>query len=132
MWTPILQRKEQLLRATQYVSEEALVDAANALLDGAIVAFPTETVYGLGASVWKQGAILQVFARKGRPADNPLIVHIAQEQHLQQIVEQIPPEAERLMECYWPGPLTIVLPKTSAVFDVVSAGLPSVAVRMPA
>lgn len=105
--------------------------AAGVLRWGGIVAFPTETVYGLGANAFNPAAVAKIFAAKGRPADNPLIVHIAREEELSGLVRKIPPTAYLLMEYFWPGPLTLVLPRTRAVPDIVTAGLDTVGIRMP-
>lgn len=104
---------------------------ADLLKNGGVVAFPTETVYGLGASVWNEAAIRQVFELKGRPADNPLIVHVSCYPHVKQLALDISPDARLLMQKFWPGPLTLVFRKTAAVPEIVSGGLPTVAVRMP-
>ena len=110
--------------------EESLALAAQILQSGGLVAFPTETVYGLGANALDPDAVRRIFAAKGRPADNPLIVHIWDESQLDGLCE-VSPAARALMAAYWPGPLTLLLPKKPAVPDVVTAGLPSVGVRMP-
>ncbi len=110
---------------------EGLLLAARFLQNGGLVAFPTETVYGLGAVYNNETALLKVFAVKGRPADNPLILHIYQLEQLNQIVSSISPLAERLIQCFWPGPLTLIFPKKAEVSSVVTANLNSVAVRMP-
>lgn len=104
---------------------------ADLLKNGGVVAFPTETVYGLGASVWNETAIRQVFELKGRPADNPLIVHVSCYPHVKQLALDISPDARLLMQKFWPGPLTLVFRKTATVPEIVSGGLPTVAVRMP-
>ena len=109
---------------------EALALAAELLRAGELVAFPTETVYGLGANALDPAAVLKIFAAKNRPADNPLIVHIAEREQLNGLCE-VTPTAENLMDAFWPGPLTLLLPKTAAVPDAVTAGLVSVGVRMP-
>lgn len=105
--------------------------AAKILKKGGIVAFPTETVYGLGASVWNKKAVKKIFRAKGRPADNPLIVHISHPAQLKELITKFPPAARRLTKYFWPGPLTIVCGATPNVPPEVTAGLPSVAVRMP-
>lgn len=105
--------------------------AAEILREGGLVAFPTETVYGLGAIYNIETAVLRIFAVKGRPADNPLIVHIWSGEQLAELAKEVTPEAARLMEKFWPGPLTLVFPKKPATPSVVTAGLPTVAVRMP-
>lgn len=110
---------------------EGLEPAAQVLRDGGLVAFPTETVYGLGAVCTKETALLNIFAVKGRPADNPLILHIYHLDQLGQIVNSISPAARKLIKRYWPGPLTLIFPKRPEVSSVVTAGLDTVAVRMP-
>ena len=109
---------------------EALQRAAELLGAGELVAFPTETVYGLGANALDREAVLSIFAAKGRPADNPLIVHIHDPAQLEDLCE-IPSLAPALMRAFWPGPLTMLFPKKEKVPAEVTAGLPTVAVRMP-
>lgn len=116
----------QLLPAT----EASLTLAARLFKEGQLVAFPTETVYGLGAHALDAEAVRGIFVAKGRPADNPLIVHIHDRSQLDDICE-VNDTAIRLMDAFWPGPLTIILPRKAAVPDVVTAGLDTVAVRMP-
>lgn len=118
--------KTQLLPAT----DDSLALAARLLADGELVAFPTETVYGLGAHAMDHNAVLGIFSAKGRPADNPLIVHIHDRSQLDGICE-VNDLAIRLMDAFWPGPLTIILPRKEAVPSSVTAGLDTVAVRMP-
>lgn len=108
-----------------------LNEAAKALAEGKLVAFPTETVYGLGANALNEEAVSNIFVAKGRPQDNPLIVHIANRDMLQGIVKEIPETVEKLMVAFWPGPLTIIFEKADAVPMRVTAGLTTVAVRMP-
>lgn len=98
---------------------------------GEVVAFPTETVYGLGADAWNPSAIKEVFRTKGRPADNPLIVHISNVSQVRDLVAFIPDSAKKLMSAFWPGPLTIILKKKPEVLDLITAGLDTVAIRMP-
>ncbi len=105
--------------------------AAEILENGGIVAIPTETVYGLAASAYDDNAIKKVFEAKGRPQDNPLIVHIADISQIHDIVSDFNEKAEELADRFWPGPLTMVLPRTDRVAESVSAGLDTVAVRMP-
>ena len=109
---------------------EAYRRAADLFADGQLVAFPTETVYGLGANALDAQAVLSIFAAKGRPADNPLIVHIHSRDQLDMLCE-IPPLAPVLMDAFWPGPLTLLFPKKVSVPPEVTACLPTVAVRMP-
>jgi L-threonylcarbamoyladenylate synthase len=101
------------------------------LNSGDIVAFPTETVYGLGANAWNPSAIQKVFKTKGRPSDNPLIVHISNIDQLQEFVSEVPESADTLIEKFWPGPLTLVFKKEPKVLDLITAGLDTVAIRMP-
>ena len=105
-------------------------EAAGILKAGGLVAFPTETVYGLGANAFDADAVLSIFTAKGRPADNPMIVHIHDRAQLDEIGD-IPSRAPVLMDAFWPGPLTILFPRRPSVPDVVTAGLSTVAVRMP-
>ena len=112
-------------------SPSSIEAAARAIRRGEVVAMPTETVYGLAANALDPAAAAKIFAAKGRPADNPLIVHIADRNDLCRYAE--PNEwSDRLTEAFWPGPLTVILPKKECIPSVVSAGLPSVAVRFPA
>ncbi len=106
--------------------------AALLLSDGELVAIPTETVYGLAANAFDPDAVLRIFQVKQRPAFDPLIVHVHHREQVEQVVSAIPPEAEALIERFWPGPLTLVLPKSPRVPDIVTSGLETVGVRMPA
>ncbi|ACA60638.1 Sua5/YciO/YrdC/YwlC family protein [Candidatus Desulforudis audaxviator MP104C] len=109
------------------------ITAAAALIrEGGLVAFPTETVYGLGANALDRQAVKRVFAVKGRPDDNPLIVHVGERAEISGLVRDLPPSAEKLIGLFWPGPLTLVLPRSDRVSPAVTAGLDKVAVRMPA
>ena len=110
---------------------ELIEQAAGVLRNGGLVAFPTETVYGLGADVLNLDAVRNVFAVKGRPSDNPLIVHVAGTRQLDDIVDEIPDKGKTLGEAFWPGPLTLVMKRTILVSDLVTGGLDTVAVRMP-
>lgn len=110
----------------------AIRRAAQILVCGGLVAFPTETVYGLGAAVSCAAAVERIFAAKGRPSDNPLIVHVAVPEQLDDVAARVPAAARELIEHFWPGPLSLVLPRSAAVPPQVSAGLSTVAVRMPA
>ncbi|ACF10899.1 Sua5/YciO/YrdC/YwlC family protein [Chlorobaculum parvum NCIB 8327] len=107
-------------------------EAASHLNRGETVAFPTETVYGLGADAFNPDAVAGIFRAKGRPSDNPLIVHVASPDRVGEVAREINEAAQRLIERYFPGPLTIVLKKRDSVPDIVSAGLPTVGVRCPA
>jgi len=104
---------------------------AELLKQGNLVVFPTETVYGLGASAWNPKAVQEIFATKGRPSDNPLIVHISSIDMVKQFTDQVPGRARTLMQKFWPGPLTLVFRKKPDVLDIVTAGLSTVALRMP-
>lgn len=117
---------------TQLRNLTALREAALRLREGKLIAFPTETVYGLGADAMNEAAVMNIFAAKGRPPDNPLIVHIGAQSQLGGIVSDIPVVAERLIDRFWPGPLTLVLPSAGKVSAHVTAQLSTVAVRMPA
>ena len=121
----------QIIRVTQEQDNEKLRPAAELIRAGGLVAFPTETVYGLGASAFCGDAVERIYQAKGRPSDNPLIVHISDRGQLSQIVSQVSETAQVLMDHFWPGPLTLVMPKTEQVPDVVTAGLSTVAVRFP-
>jgi L-threonylcarbamoyladenylate synthase len=110
---------------------ENIARAAELLRAGGVVAFPTETVYGLGALALDPGAVVHIFEIKRRPRFDPLIVHVLDRRMLAGVACNVAPIAERLIERFWPGPLTLVLDKSEAVPGVVTAGLPTVAVRMP-
>ena len=114
-------------------SAAKIEEAAKALREGQLVAFPTETVYGLGADATNEVAVAKIFAAQGRPQFNPLITHIANP-HLAEEYAQIEPAAKKLMDAFWPGSLTLVLPRSERcpIVDLVSAGLDTIAVRMPA
>ncbi|MGQ9622869.1 MAG: L-threonylcarbamoyladenylate synthase [Candidatus Caldatribacteriaceae bacterium] len=113
-------------------TEEAIERGALLLREGKLVAFPTETVYGLGACTFLPRAVARVFEVKERPFFDPLIVHVAEPGMAEELWERVDPRARLLIERFWPGPLTLVLPKKPIVPDIVTAGLPTVAVRMPA
>lgn len=113
------------------VTPAEIARAAAVLRAGGLVAFPTETVYGLGANALDERAVARVFEVKGRPRFDPLIVHVAEMNWLPRIVAEFPPRAAELARCFWPGPLTLVLPKTDLIPELVTAGSPAVAVRMP-
>jgi len=106
-------------------------EAAALLRDGGVVAFPTETVYGLGADALNPDAVARIFAAKGRPADNPLIVHVAEVDAIRAVTSALPSVAEAFIEAFFPGPLTLILPKATSVPNTVTAGLDTVGVRMP-
>lgn len=108
-----------------------LAKAAAMLQQGQLVAFPTETVYGLGANGLNEQAVKAIFAAKGRPSDNPLILHIDVADKITTLASEVPPNAAALIERYWPGPLTVVVKRRPIVPDVVTGGLDTVAIRLP-
>ena len=110
---------------------EVLKEAAQLLKQGDLLAFPTETVYGLGANGLDGEAVAKIYKAKGRPSDNPLILHIAEQKDLAQLVADIPANAQALIDRYWPGPLTVVLKRSEIIPDIVSGGLDTVGVRLP-
>lgn len=115
-----------------YADGEALKRAADIIRAGGLVAFPTETVYGLGADAFNPAAVKKIFEAKGRPGDNPLIVHISSLEQITEVAAEVPPQAEKLIERFMPGPLTLVLKKQPGIPNEVSAGLDTVGVRFPA
>ncbi|MFC2948919.1 L-threonylcarbamoyladenylate synthase [Virgibacillus sediminis] len=112
-------------------NNQAIQEAAELLRRGEAVSFPTETVYGLGADATREEAVAKIFAAKGRPQDNPLIAHIAGREQLYQLVERPLPYVEKLLDAFAPGPLTLVLPSNGACAENVTAGLPTIGVRIP-
>ena len=116
---------------TKLLTEKDIGTAAAILRAGGLVGIPTETVYGLGANGLDSGAVARIFAAKGRPQDNPLILHIPETSWLERCCRDIPPAAHALAERFWPGPLTMILPRREAVPDIVTAGLDTVGVRCP-
>ncbi|MBR5371159.1 MAG: threonylcarbamoyl-AMP synthase [Oscillospiraceae bacterium] len=117
---------------TRLLGADDIPAAAALIRAGDIVGMPTETVYGLACSAYDADAVRKVFAAKGRPADNPLIVHIADPAEWSPLVTEIPPLAQKLAERFWPGPLTMILPRTERIPAVTAGGLDSVGVRLPA
>lgn len=113
------------------ISSEKILYVASLLKKGEVVALPTETVYGLGANALNPKAVKKIFKAKGRPTDNPLIVHIYNMKQLKLIAKDISDDAKKLMRKFWPGPLTLILPKTKKVPDIITAGRETVGVRMP-
>ncbi|AXJ00923.1 L-threonylcarbamoyladenylate synthase [Cyclonatronum proteinivorum] len=111
--------------------EQQLQTYADLLRQGELVVFPTETVYGLGASAWNAKAVRKIFETKGRPADNPLIVHISNVDMVKQFTPSVSARVKLVMQKFWPGPLTLILRKKEEVPDIVTAGLDTVALRMP-
>lgn len=114
------------------ISRELLDEAVARLRAGGLVAFPTETVYGLGALARDRDAVARIFAAKGRPADHPLIVHLPGPGHLPRWAARVPEAAYRLADAFWPGPLTLVLERAPGVPDTVTGGLPGIGLRVPA
>lgn len=112
-------------------NHDDILCAADILKNGGLVAFPTETVYGLGADALNPAAAAKIYSAKGRPSDNPLIVHIAETNSVYELASDVPQNAIMLMEAFWPGPLTIILNKKSIVPDGTTGGLNTVAIRMP-
>jgi L-threonylcarbamoyladenylate synthase len=118
---------------SEQASPEGLAEAGMLLRDGGTIAFPTETVYGLGADARSSEAVVKIFEAKGRPSDNPLIVHIADRSQLEELAAPADEAVSRLLDAFWPGPLTVVLPVREGVLSpLVTAGLNTVGVRMPA
>lgn len=124
------ERRNEKLK-TLILTEKNIAMAAEIIKNGGIVAMPTETVYGLAADALNGKAVAKIFKAKGRPMDNPLIVHISDIKQVNMLVSEFPEKAKKLAEKFWPGPLTIVLPKSDIIPDEVSAGLSTVAIRFP-
>ena len=114
------------------VDNDSIALGAEILREGGLVGMPTETVYGLGANALNPQAVRSIFEAKGRPGDNPLIVHISCMEEVAPLVREIPKAAQRLMDAFWPGPMTIILPKAACIPTEVSAGLDTVGIRLPA
>ena len=125
------QTKRWYLKNDTTYNQEALIEAADLLTSGETVAFPTETVYGLGADATNETAIMKIFQAKGRPQDNPLIAHVATKEQLLKLVDGLPAYAEKLVDQFSPGPLTFVLPENGTCAANVTAGLSTIAVRIP-
>lgn len=131
-----LKKEDEILTCLLKFDDEAVFEkkaeiAGEILKNGGLVAIPTETVYGLGANAFDETAVKSIFKAKGRPSDNPLIVHVADFETVKKIVKKIPPKAKMLMEAFWPGPISIIMEKSDAIPNCVSAGRSTVAVRMP-
>ncbi|MBC6315856.1 L-threonylcarbamoyladenylate synthase [Listeria grandensis] len=124
--------KTKIWHITKENEIQTYLEAAKLLQAGEAVAFPTETVYGIGADATNEQAVAKIYEAKGRPADNPLIVHIADQSQVHEFVKEVPDNAKKLMHTFWPGPLTIILPlRKGRLAANVTAGLDSVGVRMP-
>ena len=113
------------------VSESSIALGGKILREGGLVGMPTETVYGLGANALDPKAVRSIFEAKGRPGDNPLIVHVSCVEEIPPLVREIPKAARKLMDAFWPGPMTLILPKADCIPSVVSAGLDTVGIRLP-
>lgn len=116
---------------TKIITRDGLNEAGKIIRDGGLVAFPTETVYGLGASAFDARAVKKIYAAKGRPSDNPLIVHISDKAQIPELAREISPMAQRLIDSFMPGPFTIILKKKDCIPDAVTAGLDTVGIRFP-
>ncbi|WP_305064142.1 L-threonylcarbamoyladenylate synthase [Methanococcoides sp.] len=127
-----MSNKTLVIRADSDNFEEELSKAASIIKEGGTVAFPTETVYGLGANALDPDAVKKIFAAKGRPADNPLIVHVSSKDQCEDLAEDINQTAFRLMDEFWPGPLTLILKAKKIVPEITTGGLDTVGLRMPA
>ncbi len=126
-----METKRIKIEDSEHIKDSELLEAAQIIRDGGLVAFPTETVYGLGANALDEQAAKKIYAAKGRPSDNPLIAHISSLDELTPLVTEIPEAGRKLAEAYWPGPLTMVFPKSGKVPYGTTGGLDTVAVRMP-
>ncbi|MDD3223438.1 MAG: L-threonylcarbamoyladenylate synthase [Clostridium sp.] len=113
------------------LDKKIISDIGETIRKGGLVAFPTETVYGLGANALDANAVKKIFTAKGRPQDNPLIVHISDFDEIDDLVSEVPKIAKKLMEKFWPGPMTLIMKKKSIIPDTTSAGLDSIGIRMP-
>jgi len=131
MNTKVVRIREEEKTREALEKNPGLLEAAEILRNGGLVAFPTETVYGLGANALNEEAAKKIYAAKGRPSDNPLIAHISCMEELPAIVKEIPEAGRKLAEKYWPGPLTMIFPKKDIVPYGTTGGLDTVAVRMP-
>lgn len=114
-----------------HADSERILAAATLLAEGKLVAFPTETVYGLGADAENPDAVRAIFAAKGRPADHPLIVHVARNADLHRWAREVPLQAQQLIAAFWPGPLTLILPRAESVTEAVTGGQDSIGLRCP-
>lgn len=121
----------EVIKVTQQNLTDAAEKAGELLRNGEVVGIPTETVYGLAANAFDEVAVSKIFKAKGRPQDNPLIVHIANFEELAPLVAEVPAAAKQLAEAFWPGPLTMILPKSDKIPNAVCAGLQTVAIRCP-
>lgn len=125
------QLKEGENMDTAWMTEKELAKAVELLIKGEVVAFPTETVYGLGADATNDEAVKKIFLAKGRPSDNPLIIHVSDVDQVYKYATKVPEKAKQVMDHFWPGPCTIILKRKGKIAQTVTAGLDSVAMRMP-
>jgi len=124
--------KTNIIKINNPIENYPQIEEAAALLrSNEVVAFPTETVYGLGANAKSDEAVKKIFKAKGRPSDNPLIIHIASIEMIEELAEYVPDKARKLMDAFWPGPLTLIFPKKEGLSQAATPGLDTVAVRMP-
>lgn len=123
--------KTEIIKLTNESPAESYEKAAKLILNGEVVGMPTETVYGLAGNAFDESAVKKIFEAKGRPQDNPLIVHISEFSEIYDLVKSVPENAKKLAERFWPGPLTIILEKSEKVPYTVTAGLETVAIRCP-
>jgi L-threonylcarbamoyladenylate synthase len=121
----------EIIKIDEKNRSEVVEKAARILQNGGLVVFPTETVYGLGASIEKEEALKKIFIAKGRPSNNPLIVHVSKKEQLAELTDNISELEQKLIDSFWPGPLTLILKKQNNISSILSAGLSTIAVRMP-
>lgn len=126
-----METKRVIIEDRNHIKDEELREAAGILRSGGLVAFPTETVYGLGGNALDEDAARKIYAAKGRPSDNPLIAHVSCMEEVAPLVKEIPEAGKKLMEAFWPGPLTMIFPKSHKVPYGTTGGLDTVAIRMP-
>ncbi|MCX7223685.1 MAG: L-threonylcarbamoyladenylate synthase, partial [Burkholderiales bacterium] len=126
-----VQLNSQTVSGQVFASDAQIDRAVKVLSEGGLVAFPTETVYGLGADAESVDAVNSIYRAKGRPQNHPVIVHVAPEADLAYWVDTVPPEAQLLIDAFWPGPLTLILKRAAHIPDVVSGGQDSVGLRCP-
>lgn len=126
-----METKRVIIEDRNHIKDEELREAAGILRSGGLVAFPTETVYGLGGNALDEDAARKIYAAKGRPSDNPLIAHVSCMEEVAPLVKEIPEAGKKLMEAFWPGPLTMIFPKSRKVPYGTTGGLDTVAIRMP-